>query len=399
MESIAIFMPEARDGHITIFQSIVETLAAFQSSVNVIVAGSSENLYDSDILPLDLHKKVELREIVYRPISLQYFTTLYGTPAYINSQYAQPFDNGYSLTDCDLWIFISSKVGNAMLPYAPIKPYIAYTPGFHEHYDISQHPNDLKNTYYDDKLMNYLFLRAAKKVLTTSEPAAQDALSVAGVHKNKIKKIPLTYKPIGIRQHKAKKRNGAILWCIDSSASSKFNQMQEILLSYYKECDGKKDTIICGTPNEKNYHFSGRKVDKRDPYWNGIKTFIDENELSSKVTLSQSLDGETFFKMMCDAPLLIHYRTSGPTPIILIDAGHAKLPVLSSDYPEARYAAELGGTAIRFMDDDGLKNREIASLIDETILKPPSPKAKKLMSKKQNASELSKIMEDVICNV
>ncbi|MEP3178820.1 MAG: hypothetical protein ABJO45_04710 [Lentilitoribacter sp.] len=358
MKTVALFIPREIDGHRIVFRHILESLIAYGQNLDIIIAGELQSYQDDNIVPPYLRDKVKFRDIYFKKTSYHEHLSRHGIPKFVTKAYMQPMDVGYSLTDCDLWIFPAGSVQMFHQPFAPTRPYITFAsrlPRFSS--DDGRTPEEI------NFCLDYLLhLRAAERVLSPSTDTSNRLTSYAGVSARKVKTLPFPYEPLPEVKSKSKAKKGYLLWCTDGDRSNEWDRALTIIDLLYEQYDFDKEIVICSNPREKDGDYSNRLVETKSGFWKMLVESI-ENDDTSRRSIATATTSKDFTAILNQASAVFHFRKRGPTPFILIDAGKAGVPVFSSRYPAAENAAQLAGTSVCFFDLATSTNEEIAQLI------------------------------------
>lgn len=358
MKTVALFIPSETEGHVIVFRHILESLIAYGQNLNIVLAGTLKSYQNYDIVPSELRGKIVFREISFKTVSYQQYVSYHGAPNFFAKAYMQPMDVGYSLTDCDLWIFPAGSAQMSHMPYSPVCPYITYA---------SRVPRPSRADHRTPEEINFcldymLHLRAAERVFSTSAYTSNRLTSYAGVSANKVRTLPFPYEPLPKVKSKSKAGKKYLLWCTDGDRLNEWDRVLTIIDILFDKYEFDKEIIICSNPREKDGSNSSRSIETNSGFW---KPMVDKvaNDGSSKISIANVSTSEDFAVVLKQATVVLHFKSRGPIPTTLLDAGMAGVPVFSSRYPAAENAAEMAGTQVCFFDPATSTNEQIAELI------------------------------------
>lgn len=278
------------------------------------------------------------------------------------NNYQIPDDGLQQLSDCDACLIVSDRLN---FPILPIKPVVVMV------YDYIQR--------YEPKIMvrdgdkGFLAaVRAADRVLVTTDFTRQDVLQYAGLEASRVRKVPMLIPNFSSPCNSAgnnKSKNPYFLWQTNAGAHKNHENAASALRMYYEEMDGLWDCKVTGVNTEKILH-------SKLPHLQSLsKVFERSAILRKRVKWLGELPNGQYKKVLAGAEFLWHAAQVDNGTFSVAEAAWVGVPALSSDYPAMREMNAQFGLNILWMDPTSptemakmLKKMEYEAALCRTML-------------------------------
>ena len=284
--------------------------------------------YDYELDFLDLSPEIQCRPYVWRTLSRAESkrAMLYsGVPDW------QPEDDFYLVADdgmkqfcdCDLWVIVSDRVLNPLLP---IRPYVAMI------YDyIQRHLPALAQT---NDIPFLKMVRAAERVLVTTKFTEEDALNYAVVERKKLFKVPMlaprfkrVEAPVGGEEKDTTGSRGCFIWTTNAAPHKNHVNTLLALQDYYETMDGQLDCIVTGVG-------TASLLKNTLPHLASLPTLVARSEaLRRHIQWAGELPDAQYQRKLAGAAFLLHSACIDNGTFSVIEASCLGTPSLSSKYP------------------------------------------------------------------
>jgi glycosyltransferase involved in cell wall biosynthesis len=341
---IAVILPIAYRGG---------TLRATKLLAQALWTGSREYGEDADVVfgyP-DVHQEVRDRWDDDLPLSISRRTIQWqmldpaaagramhyaGHPGWVPSaaSYLAPDDGVQELYDCDLWIFVSDRLG---APLLPIRPYALVV------YDYLQRYVNLYPTGTDESFL--AAARAAERVLVTTRFTEQDALTYAGVPKAKVVRVPMLAPKFPLAERVTSDGGTPyFLWTTNLGPHKNHYNAMSALRDYYELLDGQLDCRVSGVE-------SGKLLKSNLPHLKSLGAMVSDSEpLSKRLHLLGEIQDALYRRQLANAAFLWHPARIDNGTFSVVEAAHLGVPSLSSKYPAMEEIDAQFGLNLTWMD-------------------------------------------------
>lgn len=252
--------------------------------------------------------------------------------------YIVPDDGINQFLDCDLWIMISDRLTNPLLP---IKPYICMVYNYLSRYFL----------FLNDSLESSFFGAAqnASKVLVTTQFTAENAIQYAGVKPEKIEIMPMLTPDMSeycISSAVSSKKK-YFLWTTNTALHKNHVRAFLALKKYYEELDGQLNCHISGCDTD---ILNRQTMSKLQHLLDSYAVYENSNCLKTALHFCGELSNSDYVKKLQNAAFVWHpaYRDNGTFTVI--EAAQLGVPSLSSDYPAMQEINQQFGLDLNWMD-------------------------------------------------
>ena len=253
------------------------------------------------------------------------------------STYAVPDDGATNFDDCDLWVIVSDRVS---IPLLPVKPYVMMV------YDYLQRYED-----FLDPPTSHAFLRAqheAERVLVTTDFTYADARDFAGLPLRKLRRVPML-----VPQFDAVPDAGAasdtplppyFIWTTNLALHKNHHNAASALAIYYDELGGRWSCKVTGVESD-------RIPTSELPHLKPVREIRARSRgFRRNVEFMGELPERAYRRLLAGGRFVWHAGRVDNGTFTVVEAAHAGLPALSSDYPAMREIAATNSLAIAWMD-------------------------------------------------
>jgi glycosyltransferase involved in cell wall biosynthesis len=286
-----------------------------------------------------------------------------------SEEYIVPDDGMRQFLDCDLWLVVSDRLSQPLLP---IRPYILLVHDYLQRY-----------LPYSSGLAEYSFLAAARlaeRVLVTTKFTEGDALQYGGIDPEKVFHVPMLapqFEPIA--DIPASTERPYFIWPTNAAVHKNHVNSFKALRIYWEELGGNLNCHITGVN-------TNDLLDDERPF---LKLLGNSAEgiaaLRSRIRLRGELSDASYQRDLASARFLWHPAQIDNGTFSVVDAAHVGVPSLSSDYPamhEIDNQFELG-LAWTPSDDPGRMAR-VLKWMEEHVEQQRSALPSKETLEKQN---------------
>jgi glycosyltransferase involved in cell wall biosynthesis len=233
-----------------------------------------------------------------------------------SARYLVPDDGMQNLCDCDLWIVISDRLS---LPLLPIRPYAMMIFDYVHRYDAL--------TSRNDDIAFVLAARFAKRVLVTTRFTEQDALTYAGLAREKVFRVPMLAPRFAPPAGPLFKPNRPyFLWATNLGLHKNHYAAFCALRAYYEEFGGRLDCYISGV--DTTSLLSGSQ-----PHLARLKPFVQgDSALSRRLRIMGELPDADYRTALAGATFLWHPARIDNGSLAVVEAAFMGVPSLSSRY-------------------------------------------------------------------
>lgn len=250
------------------------------------------------------------------------------------AEYVVVDDGIKQLEDCDLWVVVSDRITNPLLPLRPV---------VHMVYDYLQRCTPILNNGADESFINAA--RAAAHVWTTTEFTRQDALQYAGVDGKRVIKLPMlapAFEPMHFVP--PPKQAPYFVWTTNAALHKNDEHALRALKLYYDEMNGTLECHVTGVDSQ--------KLLKTPPeFLKQTMTWVREHEhLKSRLHWPGELPDADYQRLLKGAAFLWHAGRIDNGTFSVVEAAGLGVPALSSDYPPMREMDEQFSLNLAWMD-------------------------------------------------
>jgi glycosyltransferase involved in cell wall biosynthesis len=252
------------------------------------------------------------------------------------SSYLTPDDGVRQLYDCDLWIFVGDRLS---APLLPIRPYALVV------HDYLQRYVNLFPTGTDESFL--AAARAAERVLVTTRFTEQDALTYAGVSKEKVVRLPMLAPEFPSAERVTSAADSRyFLWTTNLGSHKNHHNAISALRNYYELLDGKLHCHVTGVN-------SGNLLKSNLPHLKALAAMVSDSEpLSKRLHLLGEIQDALYRRQLANAAFLWHPARIDNGTFSVIEAAQLNVPSLSSKYPAMEEIDAQFGLNLTWMDAD-----------------------------------------------
>jgi len=253
-----------------------------------------------------------------------------------SAHYLTPDDGVKQLHDCDLWIFVSDRLS---APVLPIRPYALAV------YDYLQRYVNIFSTGTDAPFL--AAARAAERVLVTTHFTEQDALTYAGVSREKVVRVPMLAPEFGRLERRSMETDRPyLLWTTNLAPHKNHYKAISALREYYASLDGQLDCRVSGVDTGKLF-----KSDRA--HLKFLAAIVADSEiLSKRLQVLGELPDNLYRRQLANAAFLWHPGRIDNGTFSVVEAAHMGVPSLSSKYPAMEEIDAQFGLNLTWMDAD-----------------------------------------------
>lgn len=290
--------------------------------VDVIFAYPNTTGHAPDGWDLDLPESISRRTIEWRTLdsemarrAMRYAGHGDWTP--LADPYLVADDGVHQLYDCRLWIVVSDRL-NA--PLLPLRPYMLMVYDYVQRYDVD-FPAGADWPCLDAA-------RRAKRVLVTTRFTERDALTYAGVPRERVLRVPMLAPefPDSIQSTSAG-RAPYFLWVTNAGRHKNHHIAMCALREYYESLNGLFDCHVCGID-------TARLVKGDLPHLEPVAGLLSESDaLRRRVRFLGEIPDSQYWRQLASASFLWHPARIDNGTLTVIEAAIQGVPSLSSRYP------------------------------------------------------------------
>lgn len=249
------------------------------------------------------------------------------------TNYCVPDDGINQFFDCNLWLFISDRIGLSLLP---VRPYVLMI------YDYIQRylPLSIKNC--DQSFFLFNNAREAQSILTTTQFTTKDAMQFAGIESDKIFKMPMLVPDFKVTEDKIFDvfTSDFFIWTTNSSVHKNHKKTFEALEIYYEELDGSLNCHITGVGADKSLSKFAYILER-------LKNFP---KMRKSIKFLGELSDFHYKQKLQDAAFLLHSALVDNGTFSVLEAALRGTPSLSNDYPSMREIDKRFNLELCWMD-------------------------------------------------
>jgi len=236
-------------------------------------------------------------------------------PAYI-----VPDDGIRQMLDCDVWVIISDRLSQPVLPLRPVVLMV---------YDYLQRYEDFLPHGAD--LPFLAAARAAERILVTTGFAGRDAVQYAGIEPQRLSKLPVLAPEFPIRRDPPPPDTAPyFIWPTNAAVHKNHHHAAEAMRIYYEELAGNWECCITGV-DTRHLLRSGL------PHIAAVKAVFDSSPLlRRRVTWKGELPDPGYRRLLSGARFVWHAGRNDNGNLSVLEAACLGVPGLSSDYPAMR---------------------------------------------------------------
>lgn len=241
--------------------------------------------------------------------------------------YLVPDDGMQRFGDCDLWLFVSDRVSQPLLP---LRPYVTMV------FDYIQRYVEVVDAGASAAFIR--FANEAKRVLVTTRFTEADALQYAGIPARKLCRVPMLVPSMTLPEVLRCCEEEAPYFLWTTNATPHKNQVNALraLQIYYNELGGGLRCKVTG-------------VNTRDL----LDRYADAGQssaLGERLALPGELNDHEYRATLAGAAFLWHPALVDNGTLSVVEAAQLGVPALSSDYPAMREIDAQFGLNLEWMD-------------------------------------------------
>jgi glycosyltransferase involved in cell wall biosynthesis len=250
-----------------------------------------------------------------------------------STKYLVPNDGICQMYDCDIWVVISDRLPEPLLP---IRPHVLMI------YDyLQRYVHSCSNEMYQFFLQA---ARCAQQVLVTTDFTKQDALQYAGINSKSVYKVPMLAPDFASSDLAVEEIGDYFIWTTNAAKHKNHEKSLRALKLYYEEFDGRLDCKITGVDTRD-------LLSKNSPHLLPLSAIVNESHcLKTRLQwLGELLDFE-YCHLLSKACFLWHSGKMDNGTFSVIEAASKNVPALSSDYPAMREIDRQFSLNLSWMD-------------------------------------------------
>jgi len=256
----------------------------------------------------------------------------------VYESYMVPDDSINQFLDCDAWVIVSDRVS---IPLLPLKPIIFIVYDYLQRYEKSMAGSD--RSFIDA-------VRAAQRVLVTTEFTRDDAIQYAGVDKDRLFKLPMlapdfSHDVLGMPVADVKSSR-YFVWTTNAGAHKNHENALKALNFYYGSLGGTLDCYITGVDTKKLLKSLHGHLQP------AIKFAKSSKVLKKRLHWLGELPDYEYQSVLHDSAFLWHAGRVDNGTFSVIEAAYFGVPSLSSDYPAMREIDAQFSLGLTWMNSD-----------------------------------------------
>jgi glycosyltransferase involved in cell wall biosynthesis len=249
-------------------------------------------------------------------------------------RYVIPDDGMHVLSDCALWIIVSDRLPQHLLP---IRPYLLVVYDYVQRYDAQFAAGS------DEICLGVA--RLAERVLVTTRFTERDALVYAGVAPNKVERIPMLVPEFpAVQAAGTDEKRPYFLWTTNLGAHKNHFNAMTALRRYYERLDGRLDCRISGVD-------SADLLKGGTPHLEPLRELVSQSpKLSRRLGILGELPEDLYREELAGASFLWHPARIDNGTLTVVEAAAMGVPSLSSKYPTMEEMNEKFDLNLMWMD-------------------------------------------------
>ena len=233
--------------------------------------------------------------------------------------YLVPDDGINQLMDCQLWVVVSDRLSEPLLP---IRPYVLMV------YDYLQRYTGTVSL--DMNLRFFSAAREADRVFVTTSFTYDDAVQYAGLPARKVVKLPmLAPLPQPLTRSIDRFAKPYFVWPTNLGAHKNHDIALEALQIYYDRYGGALTCRITGVGTSQLFEFDALPTSLG-------RTRSGNQSLKRRIKVYGELHSDAYRNLVAGARFLFHPALADNGTFSVIEAATLGVPSLSSDYPAMR---------------------------------------------------------------
>lgn len=258
----------------------------------------------------------------------------------VSERYSVVDDGIKQLQDCDLWLIVSDRLLEPLLPLRPIA---------HMVYDYLQRYIPFLKTGADQRFLEAV--RAAERVFVTTSFTQQDALQYAGVRPDKVVKVPMlapNFSRDGCATSAAESE--FFVWTTNMAMHKNHGKAFQALQIYYQQLQGSLRCIITGVETDELLTAPPRHLKE------AIAALKNNKSLTEQLTWCGNLPDSEYQRLLSESAFLWHPGNIDNGTFSVVEAASLGVPSLSSDYPAMREIDQQFSLGLAWMDATDAKS-------------------------------------------
>jgi len=289
-------------------------------------------------------------------------------------RYSVVDDSIKQLQDCDLWLVVSDRLFEPILPLRPIA---------HMVYDYIQRYVPFLHKGADQSFLNAA--RVAERVFVTTQFTRQDALQYAGVKPEKVVKLPM----LGPQFHRERVGPGAeqssyFIWTTNAALHKNHAKAFQALQIYYQKLNGSLRCEITGVGTDELFSEPPQHLKA------AVAALKSNKRVCEQLTWHGNLEDDAYQVLLANSAFLWHPGRIDNGTFSVLEAASCGVPALSSDYPAMREIDQQFSLNLAWMNfDDAHSMAQALKTLEQTHLerRKALPSTEVLAS--QNVHQLS----------
>lgn len=251
--------------------------------------------------------------------------------------YQVPDDGIMQFLDCDLWVIVSDRLENSLLP---IRPYLMMV------YDYIQRYERVLSEEQNRSCLSAA--RHAQGIMVTTRFTRGDAIQYAGVPERKVFQVPMlapAFVP-NVGHQQARAGRPYFVWTTNPSPHKNHVHAFKALRLYYEKHGGQLECRVTGFG-------TGQLLESKHRHLRALEGICQSSPaLRRNLVFLGELPDPSFQDELQGAEFLWHAGRIDNGTFSVVEAAHLGTPALSSDYPAMREIADLFSLPLLWMDPD-----------------------------------------------
>lgn len=269
------------------------------------------------------------------------------------ARYSVIDDSIKQLQDCDLWLIVSDRLLEPILPLRPIALLV---------YDYLQRYVPFMHKGADQCFLNAA--RAAERVFVTTQFTRQDALQYAGVTPEKVVKLPM----LGPRFNLEGEGTGAeesdyFIWTTNAAMHKNHAKAIQALQIYYQKLNGSLRCEVTGVGTDDLLSKPPQHLKET------IAALKSNKRVCERLTWHGNLEDDVYQARLLNSAFLWHPARIDNGTFSALEAASLGVPTLSSDYPAMREIDQQFSLNLAWMNcDDARSMAQALKAMEQTHL-------------------------------
>ena len=259
-----------------------------------------------------------------------------------SANYIVPDDGIKQFMDCDLWIIVSDRLSE---PVLPVRPYVLMIYDYLQRYEqVSLVAEDIRQRFISAA-------HAAERVFVTTEFTRQDAIQFAGLPGSKVCKLPMLapvfpepHTPAANSISHMQEERRYFLWTTNLAPHKNHENAFKALRIYYEELDGQLECRMTGV--------NTKEMLKSDLFHlKQLREIVAASSaLKRQLKFMGELPDQVYQRQLSGSVFLWHAGRIDNGTFSVVEAACLGVPALSGDYPAMREIDAQFGLNLTWMD-------------------------------------------------